>query len=494
MNQPSQYERIGTATLYTGFGYDGATGAVNDITETGHYAGAYTTLSDSDYSYDNAGNVTSISTTSSTLATDTQCFSYDYLQNLTSAWTPSSNSCTAAPTSSTIGGPAPYWDDYSVDPATGNRLSTTENAIAAGGTSTSDTYAYPAAGTAQPHAVQSVSHVTGGTTTTSSYGYDADGDTTTRPGQTLTYDPEGKISTVTAGSNSESDVYDASGNLLLQKDSTTGTTLYLGATELHLAAGASTASAVRTYTVNGTPIAERSTVAGVSGSTVTWLGADAQGTVDMQVTATTDAVTVRLQDPFGQARGTSTTTWADGHGFLNATSDAFSGLVQLGARMYDASIGRFLSVDSVLSPFDPQQNNGYAYAHNTPITSSDPTGLLTGLQKICAIAANDCTAPSGGSSKGGSSGSGSHEEQTPPAPGQAQAQWVFEHDFGNTSLPIGVDVGKDGLYRTQALAPQLRWGYGGPSRRCVRVLHPGGCNSRSVHCRPHEVRVLGVER
>ena len=42
----------------------------------------------------------------------------------------------------------------------------------------------------------------------------------------------------------------------------------MGATELHLATGACTASAVRTYTANGQPVAERSTVAGVSGSTL----------------------------------------------------------------------------------------------------------------------------------------------------------------------------------------------------------------------------------
>jgi hypothetical protein len=52
---------------------------------------------------------------------------------------------------------------------------------------------------------------------------------------------------------------------------------------------------------------------------------------------------MRLEDPFGQARGTSSAAWAsDGHGFLNATTDALTSLTQLGARMYDASLGRFL--------------------------------------------------------------------------------------------------------------------------------------------------------
>jgi RHS repeat-associated protein len=263
--------------------------------------------------------------------------------------------------------------------------------------------------------------VTGGTTTTSSYGYDADGDTTTRPGQSLTYDAEGRVSTVTAGSSSQADVYDASGNLLLEKDSTAGTTLFLGATELHLASGATTASAVRTYTANGIPVAERSTVAGVSGSTETWLGADAQGTVDLQMNATTGTFGVRLQDPFGNARGTSTTTWGDGHGFLNATTDALSGLVQLGARMYDATTGRFLSVDPVLKPTDPQQNNGYSYAHNTLVDLADPNGLDPAEYWNPATAPNHPYVPPGG--------------HAPVAPGNATTVEVSPHVYDSANDP-----------------------------------------------------------
>jgi RHS repeat-associated protein len=174
------------------------------------------------------------------------------------------------------------------------------------------------------------------------------------------------------------------GTLLLQADSTTGSTLFLGATELHETTGSSTASAVRTYTANGTPIAERTTAVGVSGSKLTWLATDAQGTVDLQVDAVTGVVASRLQDPFGQARGTSTAAWSDGHGFLNATTDALTSLTQLGARMYDASLGRFLSVDPVLSPSDPQQNNGYSYAHNSPVSMSDPTGLDPNIASSCS--------------------------------------------------------------------------------------------------------------
>jgi len=65
----------------------------------------------------------------------------------------------------------------------------------------------------------------------------------------FTYDATGKITGVTAGANTQFDVYDASGNLLLQKDSSTGSALFLGPTQLHLASGSTTASAVGTAVV-----------------------------------------------------------------------------------------------------------------------------------------------------------------------------------------------------------------------------------------------------
>jgi len=88
---------------------------------------------------------------------------------------------------------------------------------------------------------------------------------------------------------------------------------------------------------------------------------------------TTGAVTRRFADPFGNQRGTAA-TWTSDHGYLNKPTSPLSGLAQLGARAYDAVLGRFLSVDPVLAPDNPQQNNGYSYSANNPITRSDPDG------------------------------------------------------------------------------------------------------------------------
>ncbi|MCS5733871.1 RHS repeat domain-containing protein [Herbiconiux daphne] len=372
IGQVSQYNRVGATSDFSSYGHELATGAFGSIKETTVTGSTFTIVADRQYKHDAAGNVTSVSTTASGIATDTQCYSYDYLRDLTAAWTPASNNCAATPTSTTIGGPSPYWTTYAVDPATGNRTSIVKKAVTGTGTSVTDTYSYPSATSSRPHAVQSVSH--SGPGTSDGYGYDASGNMTSRPGQSLTYDATGKLATVTVGTATQSNIYDSSGTLLMQTDSKTGTTLFLDGTDLHIGPGTAGVSAVRTYTADGVPFAERTTTPGVAGSMLRWITTDIDRSSDLQVVVSTGAITRRYTDPYGNPRG-ATPTWSSNHTFLNAPKSTLSGLVQLGARAYDSAIGKFLSVDPVLSPFNPQQNNGYAYASNTPITLTDPSGL-----------------------------------------------------------------------------------------------------------------------
>ncbi len=335
-------------------------------------------VSDDTYTYDHAGNITADTNTVPSAGTETQCYGYDYRQRLTAAWTPASNSCSASPSSGSLGGPAPYWSSYGYDLA-GNRTTSTEHATPAGGADTTDSYAYPSGafltgGTGGPNAVASVSHTAGAVTTTDHYGYDADGATTARPGQSLTYDAENRLATVTAGASTQKRIYDAEGKLLLQSGDE-GATLYLGDTELHLAPGDSTPTGVRTYSAAGLVLAERSTAAGVAGSHVVFLDPTPQGTSTATIDTTADqTVTRRYFDPFGNPRGAAV-AWPSNHGFLNQPTDPFTGLTHVGARDYDPTVGRFLTVDPVLDPPSPQQANGYTYANDNPIAFLTPAGI-----------------------------------------------------------------------------------------------------------------------
>ncbi|MFE2228281.1 polymorphic toxin-type HINT domain-containing protein [Streptomyces kronopolitis] len=62
---------------------------------------------------------------------------------------------------------------------------------------------------------------------------------------------------------------------------------------------------------------------------------------------------------------------------MGGTDDtADTGLTHLGAREYDPETGRFVSVDPVMNLTDSESLNGYTYAGSTPMTDSDPTGLM----------------------------------------------------------------------------------------------------------------------
>jgi RHS repeat-associated protein len=56
-------------------------------------------------------------------------------------------------------------------------------------------------------------------------------------------------------------------------------------------------------------------------------------------------------------------------------ADATTGLLLLGHRYYDASIGRFLSSDPAQAG-----SNWYAYCDNNPLVRVDATGLMPPLQ------------------------------------------------------------------------------------------------------------------
>src|SRR5207237_825024 len=72
-------------------------------------------VGDIHYSYDAAGNTAKAADTPSRGTADTQCYTYDDLQRLSAAWTPADGNCTTAPSTSNLGGAAPYWKSWTFD-------------------------------------------------------------------------------------------------------------------------------------------------------------------------------------------------------------------------------------------------------------------------------------------------------------------------------------------------------------------------------------------
>ncbi|GHI07933.1 RHS repeat-associated core domain-containing protein [Streptomyces cellostaticus] len=335
------------------------------------------------FTQDDAGNVTSIfdaTTQGGTAKADNQCFAYDGNRRMSEAWTPKTADCSASGrTASNLDGAAPYWTSYTYNDA-GQRKTETQHTTSG---DKSTTYTYNDTTDNKPHTLDKT---TGARSAT--YSYDSSGNTTSRPGptaqQSLVWNTEGDLAKLTEGTKETSYLYDANGELLIRRAKGDGeTVLYLGAgTELHLTTKGTTktASGTRSYTANGQTIAVRTAVAGVSGTKLSFLAADHHGTSSIALDASTYAITKRYSTPFGAPRGTKPTSWPDDKAFLGKPADDASGLTHVGAREYDPTIGQFISVDPLLTLDQHQSLNGYAYANNTPVTSSDPSG-----QGVCTM-------------------------------------------------------------------------------------------------------------
>jgi RHS repeat-associated protein len=368
-------ERIlGEATkrLRQSYGYEASTGrqmTASLDTENQTTPGTWDPAFSTTYTFDPAGNVTSAAGTTTGVTDQVECFQYDYLARMTTAWTQAATGCTTPQRA----GADPYWRSYSYD-LTGTRTQQTDIDLVAGNTTWTSTIG--AAGGVTPHQVASI-NATGplATIPTRSFSYDQAGNTLTRTSytgtnQAMTWDREGHLATSTVAGQTTTYLYTPDGARLLVR-APGKTTLYLGDTEIELSAG--TTKGTRYYSVGGTVIAVRTTAG------VCWITSDRNGTAQVQIDAATLATTRRRSMPFGEARGDQPANWTGSKFFVGGTADD-TGLIHLGAREYDPTLGGFISVDPIMDLADPQQWNAYAYANNSPVTSSDPTGLHPGCE------------------------------------------------------------------------------------------------------------------
>ena len=353
--------------------FDQAQGTIDTI-----QAGTSASVADFAYGFDTIGNLTERHDYTQTVS---EIFNYDNLNRLTCYGFGAGN-CSAPGTLNR--------KDVSYD-ATGNITYKTDVG----------TYSYQGHQATRPHAVTSTSGVLN-----TDYGYDANGNMIYGAERIVRWTSFNKISQIYDGGKTTSFTYGAE-RQRVKMVSSVGSTYYYGAAGVmaekllkngntkwtdYLVAGGAMVG-VHISDDNGQTITE----------TTNWFVLDHLGSVAV-ITDDTGSVVERLAyDAWGKRRYPDGTD--DNFGLLTSSimSRGFTGhemlddtdLVNMNGRVYDPSLGRFLSADPIIPDMTLSQAlNRFAYVYNNPLSYTDPSGhipFLAGL--FIATAAAVAIAP-----------------------------------------------------------------------------------------------------
>jgi RHS repeat-associated protein len=182
-------------------------------------------------------------------------------------------------------------------------------------------------------------------------------------GTARTWDVENRLTSITKDSVTTTFVYDGDGSRIKKTVGST-TTIYVNQYyEKNLTAGEATTS----YYLGGKLVAQR------AGSTLSYLLQDHLGSTSVTYDPATSTSSTIKYFSFGSVRSTTGALPTDKK-FTGQRLDA-TGLYYYGARYYDATIGRFISADTIVpNPANPQSLNRYSYCYNNPLRYVDPTG------------------------------------------------------------------------------------------------------------------------
>jgi len=200
------------------------------------------------------------------------------------------------------------------------------------------------------------------------YGYDNAGNMTSDGMYTYAYDAENRITSA----NGVTYTYDGDG-LRVKKSS--GTLYWRSIWGDVLAESDLSGNITNEYVFfAGRRIAQRT-----SGGSVYFYYADALGTVHTITDATGHACYDASFTPYGQEvlNPNITQTCSSNYKFTGYEYDSETGLYYAKARYYNPRLGRFMSTDPLGGDVgDPQSLNRYAYVGNHPTDSIDPSGMV----------------------------------------------------------------------------------------------------------------------
>lgn len=212
--------------------------------------------------------------------------------------------------------------------------------------------------------------------TATSYGYTDDGQVSDQGDNTLAWDGRGRLTGGTYGATTLTYGFDPSGFRRQREATGATTTRYLlrGLLETN-------SSATITLTDVDGPAGDLAHYAGppTTGSTVTYQYYNGHGDLAATADQAGDRAGAYTYDPYGTPDQTpvANTTTEQWTGRWDKKLDTTTGLIEMGARPYDPSVGRFLSPD----PVEGGSANTYDYAGQDPANALDLDGRLVRREK-----------------------------------------------------------------------------------------------------------------
>jgi len=195
-----------------------------------------------------------------------------------------------------------------------------------------------------------------------SYGYNANGEQTSRTlsgtAYTLSYDYDGNLTSITQGANTTSYAYDATGRRVSRTaGGVTTSFLYAGGAVL-LEKQSSTTTATYTY---GSALLRK------DGEYPLFDGQGSERTVTNSSQSVTGTISYYAFGPTLATTGSSTSAYMYG-ATAGYRTEGDAGLMKVGARYYDAQVGRFITRDTELD------QHPYLYCNHEPVNHVDPSG------------------------------------------------------------------------------------------------------------------------
>ncbi len=303
---------------------------------------------------------------------------------------------------------------------------------------------------AGPHAVASIQKTDG---TTATYTYDSNGNLVRGDGRTITFDRNDQPVRVAMGAVTTEFYYSPDGSRYAQHETGSADgarTVFYVDKDYELVAWDGGAIEERSYVGPSVVIYRRDS----KPAEVRYRHGDRLNSLDAVTDAAGNEIATDLHgyDAFGKPRGYD---WRPNQGAaferLHAsevgvtTNDGFTThehldevyLIHMNGRVYDYRMGRFLSVDPIISnPANSQAINPYSYIGNNPLSGVDPTGYceeaaqtgthICGADTIGNLTINgDPALPGSGSlrqSTSGAVGQGAKAPSAPLADGQSPSQ------------------------------------------------------------------------